>query len=124
MQTKNKNFTKNTSNSSKNDKKSNNTPKIMKSFIIIDKQYDFDNPNGALYVPGGENINKPIIDYIKKNRNNINQIIWTIDSHKKKDQSFKDYGGQWPAHCVNGTDGATINKELYNELLKFKIINR
>lgn len=121
MQTKNKNFSKNTSNSSKNDKKSNNTPKIMKSFIIIDKQYDFDNPNGALYVPGGESINKPIIDYIKKNRNNINQIIWTIDSHKKKDQSFKDYGGQWPAHCVNGTDGVTINKELYDELLKFKI---
>ena len=74
MQTKNKNFAKNTSNSSKNDKKSNNTSKIMKSFIIIDKQYDFDNPNGALYVPGGESINKPIIDYIKKNRNNINQI--------------------------------------------------
>ena len=85
MQAKNKNFVKN-SNNGKNDKSSHKTPKIMKSFIIIDKQYDFDNPDGALYVPGAENINKPIIDYIKKNRNSINQIIWTVDAHKKKEQ--------------------------------------
>ena len=121
MQAKNKNFVKNSNNNGKNDKSSHKTPKIMKSFIIIDKQYDFDNPNGALYVPGAENINKPIIDYIKKNRNSINQIIWTVDAHKKKDQSFKDYGGQWPVHCVDGTKGAAINKELYDELSKFKI---
>lgn len=96
-------------------------PKVMKSLIIIDKQYDFDNPEGALYVPGAENTNAPIIEYVKKHRHQINQIIWTADAHTKKDQSFKDFGGQWPVHCVDGTPGAALNKELYDTLSKMGI---
>lgn len=88
------------------------------SVIIIDDQFDFGDPNGALYVPGGENINKPILDYIKANRNKINQVILTRDHHPKNHMSFKENGGQWPAHCVQGSDGEKIVKELQDGLVE------
>lgn len=89
--------------------------------IIVDKQFDFDNQEGSLYVKGGENLNKPIINYVKNNQKKISQIIFTRDWHTSKDKSFSVNGGQWPNHCEQGTPGAQINKELYDELSKFGI---
>ena len=99
-------------------KKANND---YETLIIVDKQFDFDNPDGALYVKGGENTNKAIIEYVKKNKGKVNQIIYTKDMHKANDQSFKDNGGEWPVHCVEGTNGSNINYELYTELSKLSI---
>ena len=51
----------------------NNPKKVeedMISVIVVDDQFDFGDPNGALYVPGGENINQPILNYIKNNPQN------------------------------------------------------
>lgn len=88
------------------------------TLVIIDKQFDFDDPAGALYVSGGENLNGPIIKFVNTNRKKVNQIIFTRDWHTKKDKSFKNNGGIWPDHCVQGTPGAEINKELYDTLFK------
>ena len=93
----------------------------MISVIIIDEQFDFDNPEGALYVPGGENVKTPIINYVNNNLKKINQIVFTRDWHPKKHMSFKENGGTWPAHCVQDTPGAQINKELYDTLIKTHI---
>lgn len=89
--------------------------------IIVDDQFDFNNPEGALYVPGGENINKAIYEYIKKHQKHVTQVIWTRDAHKKKDSSFKVNGGTWPVHCVEGTPGAEVDKELYDAIIKMGI---
>ena len=109
----------------KNNKK---VPKEMKSLIIVDVQNDFCNPEGALYVPGGENVIQPIIDYVNKNKANLNQIIFTRDWHTKKDESFEKNGGKWPVHCVQGTDGANIESNLYSALaksgIKISIVNK
>lgn len=93
----------------------------MISIIVVDDQFDFGDPNGALYVPGGEKINQPILNYIKNNRNKINQVILTRDHHTKKDQSFEINGGQWPVHCVQGSDGEKIVKELQDGLVAMRI---
>ena len=54
----------------KNQKKA---PKEMQSVIIVDVQYDFANPSGALYVNGGEKTVPAIISYVEKNKDKINQ---------------------------------------------------
>lgn len=96
-------------------------PEDMKTLIIVDVQNDFCNPDGALYVEGAENVPNAIINFVNKNKDSINQIIFTRDWHLKKDQSFKNNGGTWPVHCVQKTDGAAINKKLYDEILQTKI---
>ena len=102
----------------KNQKKA---PKEMQSVIIVDVQYDFANPSGALYVNGGEKTVPAIISYVEKNKDKINQIIFTRDWHTKKDESFEKNGGQWPVHCVQNTEGAEIDKTLYDALVQMRI---
>ena len=94
----------------------------MKSLIIVDFQYDFCNPKGSLYVEGAEKAKEGIIEYMKKNHQSFNQIIYTRDWHLEKDESFKknNPGGLWPPHCVQNTEGAEVDKELSDELNKYK----
>ena len=93
----------------------------MKSLVIIDFQYDFCDPKGSLYVKGAEEAKKGIINYMEKNHQSFNQIIYTRDWHLDKDESFKKNGGIWPDHCVQNSKGAEIDKELYDNLAKYKI---
>ena len=93
----------------------------MKSLIIIDFQYDFCDPKGSLYVKGAEEAKKGIINYMEKYHQSFNQIIYTRDWHLDKDESFKKNGGIWPDHCVQNSKGAEIDKELYDNLAKYKI---
>ena len=93
----------------------------MKSLIIIDFQYDFCDPKGSLYVKGAQEARKGIIDYMQKNHQSFNQIIYTRDWHLDKDESFKKNGGIWPDHCVQNSKGAEIDKELYDNLAKYNI---
>ena len=93
----------------------------MKSLIIIDFQNDFCLPSGSLYVKGAENAKKGIIFYMQKNSEKINQIIYTKDWHTPEDESFKKNGGTWPVHCLQKSEGAEIDKGLYDELKKYNI---
>ena len=95
----------------------------MKSLIIVDFQFDFCNPKGSLYVKGAEEAKEGILKYMEKNHKSFDQIIYTRDWHLEKDESFKKNGagGLWPVHCVQNSEGAEIDKELYNELEKYKI---
>ena len=95
----------------------------MKSLIIIDFQYDFCNPKGSLYVKGAEEAKKGILKYMEANHESFNQIIYTRDWHLDKDESFKKNGGTWPDHCVQNSEGAEIDKELYDGLAKYKKID-
>lgn len=115
-------------NATSNQQKNQNKSKVQKikdenmiTVICVDDQFDFNNPDGALYVPGGENIDNSIIDYITKNKNYIKSFIFTRDWHTKKDESFKVNGGQWPTHCVQSTKGAEISKKLIDAVVKLGI---
>lgn len=75
-----------------------------KILVVVDYQYDFFNPNGALYVNGGEKLQDKIEAIIP----NFDKVFFTLDSHPLNHCSFKDNGGQWPTHCVMNTIGYGI----------------
>ena len=39
-------------------------------------------------------------------------ILFIRDHHPADHSSFKEFGGIWPAHCVAGTHGGDIHKDL------------
>lgn len=98
----------------------------MKALIIVDVQYDF-LPGGSLAVAQGDQI-IPIINSIQQQ---YEVVVATQDWHPHQHVSFasqhpgkqvgdvmeKDGKEQalWPDHCVQGTRGAALSKELNNK---------
>jgi len=70
------------------------------ALLIIDAQYDFCNPHGALYVPGAEDDMQRLSNFIKKNASEIDHISVTLDTHPVNDIShppfWQDKNGQAP----------------------------
>lgn len=81
------------------------------ALFVIDMQNDF-LPGGALAVEGADKIIPAINNYIKIFENENLPIFFTRDYHPKNHLSFKENGGVWPPHCVQGTEGAAFPKEL------------
>lgn len=79
-----------------------------KILVVVDYQYDFFNPDGALYVNGGEKLYDKIMNIIP----NFDHVIFTQDWHPFDHCSFTNNGGIWPVHCVAGTIGAGIPVEF------------
>lgn len=79
-----------------------------KILVVVDYQYDFFNPDGALYVNGGEKLQERIATIIP----DFDHVIFTQDWHPFAHCSFKENGGIWPIHCVAGTIGAGIPVEF------------
>ena len=93
------------------------------ALIIIDMQNDFC-PGGALAVATGDEI----VPEINRLQSNYQTVVLTQDWHPSDHQSFAanhpgaepfsmtemPYGPQvlWPAHCVQGTDGAAFHRDL------------
>lgn len=55
------------------------------ALILIDVQYDFTNPNGALFVDGAVEDCQRTADFILKNLNEIDYVATTLDSHQVND---------------------------------------
>lgn len=92
-----------------------------KILVVVDYQYDFFNPDGALYVNDGEKLQEKIANIIP----DFDNVIFTMDCHPYNHCSFVDNGGQWPMHCVENSIGAGIPIELMNcaaKNSKFNII--
>jgi len=70
------------------------------AILIIDAQYDFCNPNGALYVPNAEKDMARLRDLILKNSAYIDHICVTLDAHPVNDIShpafWADKDGNFP----------------------------
>jgi len=81
------------------------------ALIIVDVQRDFCS-GGALPVPDGEKIIPTLNKYIEKFSKAGALIVATRDWHPPNHMSFKDYGGIWPSHCVQGTLGAEFHPDL------------
>ena len=82
-----------------------------KVLVVVDFQKDFyDKEKGSLYVPGAENCVNPICEVIRKEK--FDNIIVTLDWHGFKDRSFKENGGEWPVHCLNYSEGASLHPDI------------
>ena len=91
---------------------------IMKNktvFVDIDTQFDFMNPNGALYVPDAEDITDNIKKlFVYANEHKI-KILSSTDAHKADDPEFKLF----PPHCIKDTPG---NQKIEASTCKDNII--
>jgi nicotinamidase/pyrazinamidase len=70
-------------------------------FVDVDTQRDFMLSGGALYVPGAERMIpklRRLFDFARKNEI---PILSSVDAHSPDDPEFR----QFPAHCVQGTEG-------------------
>lgn len=84
---------------------------MNKALIIVDVQNDFC-PGGALAVPEGDQVVAPINKLIDKaNRENW-LVVATRDWHPRETIHFVEFGGKWPVHCVEFTEGAKFHPDL------------
>jgi nicotinamidase/pyrazinamidase len=83
---------------------------VAEALIIVDFQNDFTPPDGALAVPGGDEIAARLNALAADEC--FAMVIATRDWHPADHASFSPAGGPWPPHCVQGTPGAELNPAL------------
>lgn len=82
-----------------------------KALIIVDVQNDFC-PGGALAVPAGDEVIAPLNRWAERFTTEGWPVFATRDWHPADHVSFRARGGPWPAHCVQGTPGASWHPDL------------
>jgi len=81
------------------------------ALIVVDVQNDFC-PGGALGVGGGDEVVPVLNRCIAKFADAGLPVIATRDWHPEKTRHFKDGGGLWPRHCVQGSEGGKFHPDL------------
>ena len=82
------------------------------ALLVIDVQNDFCAEGGALLVRGCSSIIPRINEYIDIFVNKGLMVIASRDWHPPNHISFKDRGGPWPPHCIQGSKGAEFHPNL------------
>lgn len=80
------------------------------SHVVVDMLYDF--IDGSLACNGTQEAIKNAVKHIRKHPEE--KVLYVADCHPANHCSFKDFGGIWPAHCVEGTHGGKIASEFYS----------
>lgn len=73
--------------------------------VVVDVQNDFAHPDGALYIPGGENVFGPINHELEAAQGARARIAFSRDWHPSSSTHFQPEG-PWPKHCVRRTWGS------------------
>ncbi|MHB8056696.1 MAG: isochorismatase family protein [Desulfuromonadaceae bacterium] len=81
------------------------------ALLIVDVQNDFC-PGGALQIQNGDRVVEPINRAIKYFAAARWPILASRDWHPAVTTHFRTFGGVWPVHCVQGTDGAAFHPGL------------
>ena len=82
------------------------------ALIVVDVQNDFADPEGSLYVSGGEDVVPFLNEQIAAARAGGAEVVYTQDWHPPATPHFAKDGGIWPVHCVAGTWGAQFHPDL------------
>jgi len=82
---------------------------MAEALIVVDFQNDF-MPGGALAVPEGDQIGERVNELAADPRFEL--VVATRDWHPRNHGSFKERGGPWPVHCVQGSEGAELHPSL------------
>lgn len=83
---------------------------MSKALLVIDVQNDFTPPHGALAVPDGDEVIPRINELAGSDEYDL--VLATRDWHPPDHGSFREHGGSWPRHCVQGTEGAELDPGL------------
>lgn len=79
--------------------------------LVTDIQNDF-LPGGSLGVAGGDEVVPVLNRYIEIFTAHNLPVFATRDWHPEHHCSFREQGGPWPPHCVQGTHGAEFSAAL------------
>ncbi|MEM2637717.1 MAG: isochorismatase family protein [Candidatus Korarchaeota archaeon] len=97
------------------------------AFVDIDTQKDFMVSSGALYVPGAESIIPKLRELTEIAKKHKIKILGSVDrhfgdeAHKENEKELKRWGGPFPDHCMDGSDGqkkipeTSVKKTAYIE---------
>ncbi|HEY7021398.1 MAG TPA: nicotinamidase [Ktedonobacterales bacterium] len=81
------------------------------ALLIVDVQNDFC-PGGALAVAEGHAVVPLLNQYMERAAAAGIPIFASRDWHPAQTAHFREHGGQWPPHCVQGTPGAEFHPDL------------
>ncbi len=81
------------------------------ALLIVDVQNDFC-PGGSLAVEGGDQVVAVLNAYSERFQALQMPIYASRDWHPAVTVHFKEFGGLWPPHCVQGTTGARFHPDL------------
>ena len=82
------------------------------ALLVVDVQNDFADPNGSLYVKGGEEVVPVANDEIERAVGAGALVAYTQDWHPASTPHFQKDGGIWPVHCVQDSWGADLHPDL------------
>jgi nicotinamidase/pyrazinamidase len=83
----------------------------MPALLIVDVQNDFC-PGGALPVAEGDQV-VPVLRQLAARFAALGLPVYASrDWHPPDSTHFAVNGGEWPVHCVQGTDGARLREDL------------
>ncbi len=81
------------------------------ALIVVDVQNDFC-PEGSLAVAGGDQVARTMSEVALRFKVAGGRVYATQDWHPADHSSFREQGGPWPPHCVQGTKGALFHPDL------------
>jgi nicotinamidase/pyrazinamidase len=81
------------------------------ALLVVDIQRDFCS-GGALSITGADEIVPIINDLIKEAIGAKALVVASRDWHPSDHSSFHAFGGIWPMHCVQGSEGAKFHAAL------------
>jgi nicotinamidase/pyrazinamidase len=81
------------------------------ALVIVDVENDF-TPGGALAVADGDRVVPVLNRYAERFAGANLPVCASRDWHPAVTSHFKEYGGIWPPHCIQGTKGAEFHPGL------------
>lgn len=81
------------------------------ALVVVDVQNDFC-PGGALGVERGDEVVHALTRYAERFARAGAPVFASRDWHPERTTHFKEWGGVWPPHCVQGTRGAEFHPGL------------
>jgi nicotinamidase/pyrazinamidase len=82
---------------------------VARALVIVDFQNDF-TAGGALAVRDGDAIAPRVKELLDSGEFDL--VVATRDWHPADHASFREQGGPWPPHCVQGTPGAELHPSV------------
>jgi nicotinamidase/pyrazinamidase len=82
------------------------------ALVVVDVQHDFADPNGGLFVPGGDAVVPRVDAEVRAADDAGATVVYTQDWHPPTTPHFAKDGGVWPVHCVRDTWGAELHRDL------------
>lgn len=81
------------------------------ALLLVDVQNDFC-PGGALAVPDGDRVVPVLNRYLSEAAERGWPVYASRDWHPRDTSHFKEFGGEWPPHCIQESAGARFHAAL------------